>query len=534
MIGRVKAVIKRHWPALRLRTILFSVLLIVAALPGVSAVFLRVYENTLVRQTEAELIAQGAALTATAQALWPAQTTAIPASTASPTNGGPDAYHPEPLSIDLGSTPVLPERPRAQKIAPGAPVDPAVVTAAKVLAPIFKATSRTTLASIVLTDAQGRVLIGTEAGGSYAALPEVRAALSGAPQTVLRRNGAYRPRYAFEWLSRASPLRIHHARPIFSGGRVVGVLLLSRSSRALFRGIYQDRAKILLGIGLISAVLVVLSGLVSRGITRPIEALSAASRRVAAGQGDVPETPQTAAIEIRALYRDFRAMAEAIARRSRYLRDFAAALSHEFKTPLAGIRGATELLQDHQAEMSEGERQRFLGNIAADTARLSQLVTRLLDLARADMTRPEAGVATEVSAPILRIADALRTDKLAVDVELPARLPPVALPADTLEAVMTTLIENSRQAGASHVVIRAKVSPEAVLLEITDDGRGVPEGDRDRLFEPFFTSKRESGGTGLGLSIARSMLSASQAEIRLRPSSTGACFELVAPRAPTF
>ena len=201
MIGRVKAVIKRHWPALRLRTILFSVLLFVAALPGVSAVFLRVYENTLVRQTEGELIAQGAALAATAQALWPAQTTAAPAPTASPASG-PDVYDPEPLSIDLSSTPVLPERPRAQKIAPGAPVGPAAKAAAKVLAPIFKATSRTTLASIVLTDAQGRVLIGTEAGGSYAALPEVRAALSGAPQTVLRRNGAYRPRYAFEWLSR--------------------------------------------------------------------------------------------------------------------------------------------------------------------------------------------------------------------------------------------------------------------------------------------------------------------------------------------
>ena len=73
----------------------------------------------------------------------------------------------------------------------------------------------------------------------------------------------------------------------------MGVLLLSRSPRALFRGIYQDRTKILLGVGLICAALVVLSGLVSRGITRPIEALSAASRRVAAGQGDVPETPQT-------------------------------------------------------------------------------------------------------------------------------------------------------------------------------------------------------------------------------------------------
>ncbi len=66
MIGRLKAFLKRHWPALRLRTILLVVLLFIAALPVLSAIFLRVVENTLVRQTEAELIAQGAALTAAA------------------------------------------------------------------------------------------------------------------------------------------------------------------------------------------------------------------------------------------------------------------------------------------------------------------------------------------------------------------------------------------------------------------------------------------------------------------------------------
>ena len=71
MIGALKAAIKRRWPALRLRSILFSTLLFAAALPGAGAVFLRVYENTLVRQTEAELVAQGAALVAAAQALWP-------------------------------------------------------------------------------------------------------------------------------------------------------------------------------------------------------------------------------------------------------------------------------------------------------------------------------------------------------------------------------------------------------------------------------------------------------------------------------
>ena len=70
LIRAAKDFLKRHWPALRLRTILFATLLFVAALPGFGAVFLRVYENTLVRQTEAELIAQGAVLASAYRSFW--------------------------------------------------------------------------------------------------------------------------------------------------------------------------------------------------------------------------------------------------------------------------------------------------------------------------------------------------------------------------------------------------------------------------------------------------------------------------------
>ena len=71
MIAAAKAFAKRHWPRMRLRTILFAVLFFAAAMPGLSAIFLRVYENTLVRQTEAELVAQGAAIAAMAEQEWP-------------------------------------------------------------------------------------------------------------------------------------------------------------------------------------------------------------------------------------------------------------------------------------------------------------------------------------------------------------------------------------------------------------------------------------------------------------------------------
>ena len=268
MIGRAKEALKRRWPPLRLRTILLATLIFVAALPGVGAVFLRVYENTLVRQTEAELIAQGAALAAAAEAAWPGAPSA-------PAARQPRNLAPEEPQIDLNDSPILPPLPAPRL---GGELEGAGAAAARSLEPLMIATSRTTLASIQLLGRDGTLLTGRSAGRSYAHVPEVAEGLRGRVVTVLRHNGAYRRIYPLEWLSRASDILIHQVRPISVDGEVVGALLLTRSPRALFRGIYEDKGKILVGIALILATLIFLSGLLSRGIARPIEQLSEATR----------------------------------------------------------------------------------------------------------------------------------------------------------------------------------------------------------------------------------------------------------------
>ena len=518
MIEPFKRFVRRHWPPLRLRTILLLTFVFVAALPGFGALFLRVYENTLVRQTEAELVAQGVALSATAAADWPG---AAPSSIVA-------GQAPEPPSIDLRVTGILPERlpPRPSP----APTDLSVLAWRDHLRPILRLTSHTTRASIMLLDRRGRILLGGWAGFAHDRLPEVRAALAGRPETTLRRNGSYRPRYFFEWLSRASNLRIHHTRPIMVDGRVIGVLVLSRSPRALFVGLHEDRGKIALGIVLIFATLVVLSGLLSRGIVRPVEALGEATRAVAGGGGLVPQPPATAAVEIQALYRDFGTMAAAIDRRSRYLRDFAHAVSHEFKTPLAGISGAIELLQDHPA-MAAADRERFLANAAADAARLARLVGRLLDLARADMAQPTDAV-TDIATVLPRIADAYDDDRFRVMIDAERTLPLVAVPPAAVEAALAALVENSRQAGAASVTITVRNGKADMMISVADDGPGIPPGDHERVFEPFFTGRRASGGTGLGLPIACSLLRAHRATLTLLPGTEGgAHFRMVLPRA---
>jgi signal transduction histidine kinase len=312
---------------------------------------------------------------------------------------------------------------------------------------------------------------------------------------------------------------------------VKAIVLLSRSSRALFRGIYQDRGKIAVGVLLIFLTLLILTLLLHRSIAKPIEALSLATRNVADGRGDIPEAPATAAVEIRALYEDFRAMSAAIARRSRYLRDFAAAVSHEFKTPLAGIRGGIELIEDHHGTMSAKERKQFLGNISADANRLSHLVSRLLDLARADMARPEAGARTDLSALLSRLVDAMRVPGFDVVLSFPEAIPCAAAADAALESIIVGLIENSRQAGATSASLTVAVRAQTIDLTLTDNGPGIAAADRERLFEPFFTTKRSDGGTGLGLSIARSLVEANHGTLDLIPSNVGATFVLRVPIA---
>ncbi|QGP81205.1 sensor histidine kinase [Sphingobium sp. CAP-1] len=526
MMAALKARIARHWPVLRLRTILFGTLLFVAALPGFGAIFLRIYENALVRRTEAELVAQGAALAASAAIVWkgmPDQRALPPA---------PVRYHDRMTEVDLRASPILSPRPPAM-VTRQRP-DAAALALTRRMMPAFQETKLTTLSSILVLDRQGILLNGAERGRSLAALPEIRSALAGGAVTVLRENEGYAGDYPLEWLSRAASIRLHHARPISVDGKVVGVLLLSRSPRALFLGLYEDRGKILLGIMVIFLLLLLLSAVLSRAIVRPVEALSRATRELALGRRITPRAPSLQVVEIRALYRDFDQMAQSIEKRSRYLRDFAAAVSHEFKTPLAGISGAIELLQDHGGDMPPADRARFLRNMAMDAERLSRLVRRLMELARADLLVGAADVRADAGPILAALADAMSNDQFRVVQSVPDALPLLAIDPDALASILTTLADNARQAGATRMDVSLHIRDGQAAFDLVDDGPGVADGDRDRIFDPFFTSKRAQGGTGLGLAIARSLIDAYRGDLILIDSEEGAHFRLICALAASF
>jgi signal transduction histidine kinase len=120
-------------------------------------------------------------------------------------------------------------------------------------------------------------------------------------------------------------------------------------------------------------------------------------------------------------------------------------------------------------------------------------------------------------------------------VAAPDIMPAVSTPRATIEAVMTALLENARQAGASMATVNIVPERSLVRVSVSDNGSGIDPATAARIFEPFFTTKRAAGGTGLGLAISASLLRAAGAEIEFDAGPAGdGCFVISFPVADKF
>ena len=90
--------------------------------------------------------------------------------------------------------------------------------------------------------------------------------------------------------------------------------------------------------------------------------------------------------------------------------------------------------------------------------------------------------------------------------------------------MLTHLIENAAEHGATQIGLHVSADPEGPRLTVSDNGPGISPGNRDRIFTPFFTTRREKGGTGMGLAIARTLLQAHGGSISLGDSQNGTTF----------
>ncbi len=175
--------------------------------------------------------------------------------------------------------------------------------------------------------------------------------------------------------------------------------------------------------------------------------------------------------------------------------------------------------------MTASQQIRFLDNILSDTGRLTALLVRLRELARAD--NPDI----RGSAPLETVLAALQRAFPRLVVEVDAALDhTLAISAENAEIVFTHLADNAVRHGARKLRIAVQTGEGAVSIRLSDDGNGIPEDNRARVFDAFFTTRRESGGTGMGLGIVRAMLRAHGGTIALLPAGgEGAAFEITLP-----
>ena len=294
---------------------------------------------------------------------------------------------------------------------------------------------------------------------------------------------------------------------------MAAVVVLSRSPAAVLSSLEANGGKIALMLAVVAFATFGAGLLLVRLILTPVTRLSAAATSASAGFGGKAAPPdQLGTREMADLAAAFFGTLDRLRERGRYLETYTAHVSHELKSPLTSILGASELMIEAGGEMDPETRNRFLLNVAEDARRLESLVRRMRELARADMS-VEKGQ-SELR-PLMRQLEAafpaLRFETLTHG-ETPPSLP---LTRHDAALVLAHLADNALRHGASRVEVSARAPDGRCTLTVGNDGDAIPPGDASRIFEPFFTTRRDEGGTGMGLEIVRSILRSHGATIAL-------------------
>ena len=506
------------WVRFRLRTVLIVLSLFVLVLPLAGIQILRLYESALVRQTESALIAQTDFVAASFRHRFHEVAT-LPGAYGQPlANPAYDPIRRRRAVLDLADVEVLPPFPDGRL---GAEGDAVAASVGRAMAPILEDVQ--TRADIRVTDHRG-VVVATnngDLGTDLSAADEVSSALAGFERSRLRRiAGTGRP--SISAFVRGTAVRVIVTRPIVLHERVIGAVVGTQTPSNILVALQTKRFLLLQAAGLLFAVVVATAIFASRTLARPIRRLVGSAERVAAGDAVEIDVDRYRTLELAQLAASVAAMAASLQHRTRYVRDLARSISHEFKTPLAAMSGTLEVLADHLDDMTPGERRHFIDNLTGDVSRLESLTRRLLELARADMHDQDEGVST-----IASVLQSPLDSHVAVSV---GGDPHIELPIDeaSMRAVLQTMIDNAGEHGAGTLNVDVTTHGEQIVIRVSDDGHGIAPGDAVRIFEPFFTTRREQGGTGLGLPIARAVLANAGGTLEYTPPNegTGASFTI--------
>ena len=212
-------------------------------------------------------------------------------------------------------------------------------------------------------------------------------------------------------------------------------------------------------------------------------------------------------------------------------REFVANVSHELRTPLTNIRSYAETLVDNQGNIPPAMEQKFLGVILNESDRMTHIVQDLLTLSRLDSGRDELKLARFSFLNTIRdlynavYMEAQRHDHT-LELDIEAGLPAIIADRERILQVMMNVVSNSIKytPDGGRIVISAGRRESMVWMVVDDNGIGIPDEDRPRIFERFYrvdkARSRQSGGTGLGLSIAREIVERHEGTLELQDKDT--------------
>jgi len=411
------------------------------------------------------------------------------------------------------------------------------------MAPALAEVADTTYAGVRLVALDGQVVASTGPmlGADLSKRPEIREALAGRPGSISRATPPAPPDRRPPPGEPAEGNRVYVATPVHATAgpqaEVVGALLLSRSPRGTWQVLRNMGPRLDLGIAVSLLVTVGLAMVMGWGFSRTIRRLSRATHRLSEGRvvrGDLPWSQADPDLgrargsriaEVAALATDFGRMADRLQARLHYIAEFAGNVSHEFKTPIATLRGTLELLED-DPEMPLEQRARFLTNALDELHRTQRLVDGLLALARADEARRREQVDLD-----LLVAELARERP---GVEASGQGGTVRGDPSQLEAALANLVDNALQHGGPgvHVRLRSWAEEGRCGVDVEDDGPGISASNRVHVFDRFFTTTRERGGTGLGLALVKAVAEAHGGSVELESEPGTTRFRLWLPRPP--
>jgi two-component system sensor histidine kinase CreC len=355
--------------------------------------------------------------------------------------------------------------------------------------------------SIYITDAKGILLFDSDnratIGRDFSQWRDVKLTLAGQYGARIRRDP----------LNPDAPAALLVAAPVRVKGQIAGVLTVVKPTTniAVFADAVRPRVYMTAVLSLAAAVILAL--IVSMWVNQQVGRLTAYANNVREGRRVA--FPKLAPTELKTMGIAFEKMREALEGRA-YVEQYVGALTHEIKSPLSAIRGAAEILEG--PSIPPEQRARFLANIQGETRRIQELVDRMLKLTELE-SRRELGsrVPVDLAAMVRGIVETaeptLAQKHLRPEIDVPSGM---TVPGDPLliHLAISNLVENAIAFSPNHgrIGVTATLNGPAIELCIDDEGPGIPEFARSRIFEKFFSLERPETGkksTGLGLNFAR-------------------------------